>query len=195
MRGSDSTRKDSTPFLITDCRRLCSSQSRKSEYARKWKLPVVNFLWLEECFINARKMPVDTLRYQDLAITPESLNRRVGQRYEQQTPSSDKHHKPTQTTADARRSVEATTYPLQPATSKRKQQQPITVSQDSAGCRSKKSKTTLDPTSKKKFQDMPETFETVSTVHQDDSEKIRQVKRVVQNGLGLPRIRSCEVIR
>lgn len=151
----------------------------------------MNFLWLEDCFANGRKMPIDAARYQDLAVTPALLKRRVGCKPEQLLPTSgetDRALAPESVAAPAR----PTSRPLQPASVKRKQQPAMTVLQDSPGTRNKKIKKDERKTSEKKA-DMPETFESVSTVHQDDLEQIKKVKEVVQKGLGLPRILSCEI--
>lgn len=136
-------------------------------------------------------MPADAARYTDLSVTPESLKRRVGKvaseapRVEPVASTSKAPHQSTATPATL------STRPLQPATSKRKQQSILSESQESASrCKKTKKVPKVDPPKK---QDQPETFESVSTTHQDDMEKIQRVKEVVQKGLGLPRILSCDI--
>jgi len=136
---------------------------------------------------------MDAARYQDLAVTPEALKRRVGRRHEQQVPAGADIAAVAAPTRTMAVTSQLLSRPLQPASVKRKQQAGTTAaSQDSTKARNKKSKcaTAKDDVMK---QDMSETFETVSTAHEDDTEKIRKVKDVVQRGLGLPRIHSCDI--
>lgn len=138
-------------------------------------------------------MPMDAARYQDLSITPEALKRRVGQNHERQTPTPDTRVDAAPAKQRHMPVVPLPNQPLQPASVKRKQQTAMSASQETSGLRSKKVRC-ASAKAEEKERDMPETFETVSTVNQDDTEKIRKIKEVVQKGVGLPRIASCDIL-
>jgi hypothetical protein len=150
-------------------------------------------------------MPSDAARYTDPKVTSKTLKRRIGQKATSE-PGSVLHgarSSPTATVPTVKETAptpaKLSARPLQPTTNKRKQQAAGVNSQD-AHSKSKKAKSmsTSTSTSKADMQqksDQPETFESVSTAHQDDTEQIRHVKEIVQKGLGLPRIRSCEYFK
>lgn len=159
-------------------------------------------MWLEDCYEEGRKVDFDLPRHTDLNVTTTLLGRPVAHR------SLDELAEAPEDWGTWLQSKLQALYPvppvlpmppLQPSTYKRKQ--PSSESATTAAtCKRKASnknktvKTSVQTTRQSAADrvDQMESFKSVSTVHQDDTERIRKVENIVKKGIELPRIRSCE---
>lgn len=152
-----------------------SFSSQKCEYAKKWQIPIVNFLWLEDCFLHQCLVPMISERYKN----PDIMRRRVGAR---------------KVMLPGMKCIEETVVkpraeclPLQPV------QCPLSTYK--ARRRSASLSTTRCPQDKKQrmlVEHQHESFKSVSTSHDDDTQQIRDVRRVYDEAAGIPHLRSME---
>lgn len=140
--------------------------------------------------MHGKLMPLKA--YDDMEQTTESLNRGVGNKTARVVQGPTPPHHEAAALATAAPSTSLSKRPLQPATVKRKQQTATLSVQESPKSRKKQKENEHNGELKRK--DLPETFESVSTVNGDDPSKIQRAKEAVQKGLGLPRILSCDIL-
>lgn len=174
-------------------------------HARKWKIPIRNALWLEDCYEEGGKIDFELPRHTDLNVTTTLLGRPVAHRLlDELAEAPGDWGTWLQTKLQAFCSVPPALPipPLQPLTNKRKQPS-SEFATTAVTCKRKawdKDKTAKTPAQTTRQSgtadrvDQMESFKSVSTVYQDDTERIRNVENIVKKGIELPRIRSCERI-
>jgi hypothetical protein len=163
-----------------------SFTNRKCIYAKKWQIPFVNVLWLEDCYVQERFLSMVNARYSEAPVS-----RRAGERSIELSGNA----------LQTRRleSASALAIPVSPATTtsvrsplKRRQ---VSISLSPSNGRHpiiKRHKVGFKIPTASPDQNVPESFKSISTTHQDDTQQIRDISRAYSRGAGIPRLRSTE---
>jgi hypothetical protein len=163
-----------------------SFASKKCGYARKWRIPVVNFLWLEDCYLEQKPLPLDDARYS----STNAPSRRLGER-----PFVFPGDLEGKAANEGKEAVATANPPVSLFRTSRQD-----VRQASPSTKRRQVSLSLSPSRYRQPPDKKvridgdgaQAFETVSASSRDDSQQIANVSRTIKKGAGIPRLTSVE---